>query len=711
MTKWCESRAILCAVILFVTTFVVHDLSPVATNYDSKWAIAMTVSILREHNTDLDEYQSQFNLPDYEIENINNHFYYYFPIGSSLVALPFVWAVQHFAHPFDFYSHVLQSSNDQIVAALEKFIAAFLVALTSVVIYFIARQYSDVVQSLSIAFIYAFCTSAWSTASRSLWQHGPSMLMLSIALYFLVRSEKTPKLAQYASIALAAAYIIRPTNSISIIVFSAWVFFRHRQWFLRYCLWGILIAIPFVLYNWSIYGRLLSPYYQPSRLATSPFFLQALVGNLVSPARGLFVWTPILLFIFWGIWFGRSRSLTVTAALIILFHWLTISSFAHWYGGWSVGPRLFTDIMPYAVLLLMPVVQRWFVFSNKVNWLGISSFSIAALASFLIHGHAATDQNVVDWNRLPINIDVNPGRIWSWPDLPFLRGTGSARFEVNPEIIHPDEVDHHDSTNLLSKFSITNTSHRNIDLEVVAPFGVSLASLYRLQAVEHSDTYSRYRTSIPLEVGETFTIEVNIYLPVIQSGNLEPVSLWVEATNADGYSSGPTIEVIPIQTIDSQSFSKRLLSLEDDAPRKVTASSKAGNNEVYTYYGSGWYPVEISGNITWRWAMSPASLYVYSEGKQRMSLQSDVVAWVSQGGHAGEKDKVELAISVNGKTPANEIVQVAEPFVTYISLDAGWNNVQLSSSDGNFRLSDIDVNSQDQRFLSFALSPIQINAR
>lgn len=46
--------------------------------------------------------------------------------------------------------------------------------------------------SLLTVFIFAFCTSAWSTGSRALWQHGPSMLMLSAALYLILSAREKP---------------------------------------------------------------------------------------------------------------------------------------------------------------------------------------------------------------------------------------------------------------------------------------------------------------------------------------------------------------------------------------------------------------------------------------------------------------------------------------------------------------------------------------
>jgi hypothetical protein len=44
--------------------------------------------------------------------------------------------------------------------------------------------------AFAVAMVFAFGTAAWSTASRGLWQHGPSMLCLAVAAYLAMRSRR-----------------------------------------------------------------------------------------------------------------------------------------------------------------------------------------------------------------------------------------------------------------------------------------------------------------------------------------------------------------------------------------------------------------------------------------------------------------------------------------------------------------------------------------
>ncbi len=138
---------------------------------------------------------------------------------------------------------------DSVHPVAQEIIASIIVALTAVVIFLIARLSLPVKQSLLAAFIFAFCTSAWSTASRALWQHGPSMLMLSISLFLILLSRQKPALIQYASIPLAYSFVIRPTNAISVVLLTAFVIIVQRKFLFRYFLWSLIIAFPFFLIN------------------------------------------------------------------------------------------------------------------------------------------------------------------------------------------------------------------------------------------------------------------------------------------------------------------------------------------------------------------------------------------------------------------------------------------------------------------------------
>lgn len=420
-----KTKRTVVVLLIFAVVFAGHALSKVTTVTDSKWSIHTAMSILREGNTDLDQYgQLLQNRQRPNRENIiDGRTYTRYPIGASLLAIPFVVVADLYYWIFRGHSYFDVLCRGW-APDMQQFIASFAVALTAVVIFLIAqRRLKSLPKSLLLVFVFAFCTSAWSTASRALWQHGPSMLALAVALYLFVLAEDRPKLVQYAGAVLGFAYVIRPTNSIPIAALSLLVLLRHRPYLLKFLMWGMAIAIPFIAFNYSVYRQPLSPYYLPTMLRG--LNLEALVGNLISPSRGLYVFSPVLAFAGLGIGLKlRDRTfgtLDIAVLIVILLHWLMISSLRNWWAGHSIGPRFFTDIIPFFIFFLIPVLERFSRPFTKTKKILAVLFVCLMTVSFLIHYRGANDRAVWTWNSKPNAIDRHPARLWDWSDAQFLR--------------------------------------------------------------------------------------------------------------------------------------------------------------------------------------------------------------------------------------------------------------------------------------------------
>jgi hypothetical protein len=209
--------------------------------------------------------------------------------------------------------------------------------------------------ALATTFIFSLCTSMWSVATRALWQHGPLVFMLVTAMLLIQLASKRRSLIQYASLPLAMAYIIRPTASIPIVVITSYVLIYYRACFVRYALWAMLIAVPFIAFNLEIYGKILSHYYSGLSYAGSSSFAEASVGNLISPSRGLFVYSPVLLFSLIGFALAIrekvQRPLQFAYGIIVVAMFIAISLIPAWWAGHSFGPRYMTDLVPFLAIL------------------------------------------------------------------------------------------------------------------------------------------------------------------------------------------------------------------------------------------------------------------------------------------------------------------------------------------------------------------------
>lgn len=422
-------------VCLFVSLWINYVFwSHNTTSFDSMWSLPVAMSLVREGNADLDEYLKTVRQQKYfGIQQMNGHAYSSYPIGPSLIAAPFMYALDQFL-----YRNGLLDLNQALRehharrARLEVSIASILVALTAILLYLISELYfRDIKTRLLLVGVFAFCTSAWSTASRALWQHGPSMLLLTLALYFFLLAERKPQFApwgvRFASLPLAFSFFVRPTNAVAILMFTLFVLLRHRKHFWSYCLWSLCVVIPLIWYNFDVYQSILPFYYLSShQLHLNRDLFVGLLGQLVSPSRGLFVYSPIFLFAVYGvvrkIRVGQMALLEYCLLGIIMLHWGVSSAHPNWWGGHSYGPRYFTDIVPYFVYFLIPVFEVIPTFSRFKKAVIVGLLACSIVLSFFIHWRGATDWEVFIWNDSPISVDKQPSRVWDFRDIQFLRG-------------------------------------------------------------------------------------------------------------------------------------------------------------------------------------------------------------------------------------------------------------------------------------------------
>jgi hypothetical protein len=420
------------ALAVFLSIFLLHSLSPVPNSADSRWSVLVASSILDHGDVNLDEYRTLVEASgNYGVEFVNGHIYNWYPLGTPLLATPFVWAIRTvlwLAHPLlePLASYpgmppipVAFLHGDVIGGhgLVEMVIASFFVALTALLLYSIARRDLAPGWAALLAWTFAFGTSAWSTGSRGLFQHTPSMLMLVCTMWLLLNDR-----VSLAGVSTAFAYVVRPTNGLLMAAVTLYVVLCHRKAILGYAASLLSLLVLFTAYNWHTFGALQSSYYTLRPPLPDARVVTALLGNLISPGRGLFLFTPVLLFSLWGMVKARRTRWNWPLAPwwvgLIVAHWLTISLFADfWWGGHSYGPRLFLDVVPLFVLFLIPLFRDW----QTRRGPAFLVFCAALVLSVAIHSRAATSLGPLEWSIRPNNIDQHPERIWDWSDPAFLR--------------------------------------------------------------------------------------------------------------------------------------------------------------------------------------------------------------------------------------------------------------------------------------------------
>ena len=418
-------RDSLVSILLFTTILIGYLLSGNRSAFDSALYLQTSMSIVREGNTNLDEYPEIVAKMWWPPDKIDGHLYDTAPIGTPVLMTPIVFTVDRLSALLglgDFNEYL----KHNIPEDLQSVIASLIMALTAVLIYHVGRRSLSRPAAALLTLIFAFGTTAWSVVSRTLWQHGPSMLMLTIALWLALSARDKPQRIQYVGLVIALAYVIRPTNSIAVVAFTAFVLLRYRRYFLRYLLWAAAVAIPFVWYSWSVYHALLPVYYRAYTGLSFAIFPEALIGQLVSPARGLLIFSPVLVFSFAGIilkvkrrqWQAHDNLLIG----ILTLHWILISLWWNWWAGVSFGPRIWSDMLPYLIYFVVPALAAMSSLRGARRAAVMTIGAMTIIFSLFVHYRGANAAEVMDWNAQPAPIDVYHERVWDWRDPQWLRG-------------------------------------------------------------------------------------------------------------------------------------------------------------------------------------------------------------------------------------------------------------------------------------------------
>jgi hypothetical protein len=174
------------------------------------------------------------------------------------------------------------------------------------------------------------------------------------------------------------------------------------------------------------------PYFTAGRLRLHVGVPEALAANLISPGRGLLVFSPVVvvLAVAGGVLLrggpGSRGWLAGALALACVGHWLVVSSFPHWWGGYSYGPRFLNETAVPLVLLAAPALERLRAGSGR-GWhprIPVVAVGVLGLWSAGVHAQPAFLLRPMCWNAVP-HVDEHPWRVWDWSDPQPLAGARS----------------------------------------------------------------------------------------------------------------------------------------------------------------------------------------------------------------------------------------------------------------------------------------------
>lgn len=412
---------------LFLAAFVVYNLNlrPIPAG-DTSPAALLPFTILADHTLTFDRFaswyeQSQHMVPVWFARGRDGHYYSAYPIALPLLLTPLYSPLAAFLD----IGHMPVGRLVLLGRIFEKFSASMIAALSVIAFLVLAENLTGWRAAWQATIVYAFASQTWSTASQALWQHGASEFAIILTLLCLVRIPKQPRScfpAALFGLCAGLTFAFRPSNGIFLCICGAYALLARlrpaQKAVFALCAGGVVLSC--VSYSWRVFGSPLGGYSGEMQFDANP--LIGLAGLLISPSRGLFVFSPVFLFSAVGlyVWWRAGRTFRPAVYWVcIIFsagHIAAMSLWRMWYGGFNYGPRLLTDIVPSLVILLIPAID-WTTRSTAWKL----AFAVTLVFSIGVQVIGAFCYPNGHWDALPQSVDRHQERLWDWRDNQIVR--------------------------------------------------------------------------------------------------------------------------------------------------------------------------------------------------------------------------------------------------------------------------------------------------
>jgi len=341
-------------VAIFILCFIIYNTyTLIRMSGDTIPAAYLPFNIIYYHDLFFEHFfvQDAINT-HYFFTNVNGHLLSIFPIVTPIVITPFVYVCS------------VGMSPDQVslfVGQIARTASAGITALAVCVFYLIVKRFVSKKISIFSALLFAFATSTWSISSQALWQQGMVELLLLLMIYIIIKNEEAGSPRYFICLGVLSGLFVfcRPPDAILLLPILGYILLRNFKYTLPYAAAAIVSGLPFLIYNLYFFGNLFGGYVQNLQkfdVSGSVFF--NFLGLLVSPNKGLFIFSPILILGIFGFFYLNTIH---NSNIKLLFQWfaptlilqiIIYAFFSDWGGGYSYGPRFLTSLMPLLCIYL-----------------------------------------------------------------------------------------------------------------------------------------------------------------------------------------------------------------------------------------------------------------------------------------------------------------------------------------------------------------------
>ncbi len=360
----------------------------------------------------LDPYIGRPILPDgttlteenltFRVTTVNGKLIDFFPAGSAILTLPLTAVLSQLGYDF-----VDPGTN----LAVQNRLAFLTGSIALLLCFALARLWLPRWPAVVLSLVAFFGSIAFSTLGSAFWSINYTVifnLLVVILLSIKVKHELSDRQNRLLILALGVLLFLSFFCRVSsVVIVSCVLVYLLLTDFRSGILAGstaFILLLGFAAWSYWEYGLLMPPYYGLNRLDDAPVPLWVgLLGNLVSPSRGFFVYMPwVVLPLVMTIFVPKvwRNPLVQLCALWFVLQVLIVSQANIWWGGGSFGPRLLTEAMP-AVLLFTAIVFNQVLKDGALNQGAVVSagvlFCAAGLFAIWLHSYQAFFNPYTHW--------------------------------------------------------------------------------------------------------------------------------------------------------------------------------------------------------------------------------------------------------------------------------------------------------------------------
>ncbi len=255
------------------------------------------------------------------------------------------------------------------------------------------RWFSPWVTTFTLVAVFVGTNLFYYTVYEPGMSHGYNFALIAVFLYYTIRWHERPgSWRTTAGLGLLAGLItlVRPTNIIVLLLFFLWdvdslkalrdrfLYFLRRPALVAFmALCFLLVWVPQFIYWKYVSGMFF--YFSYGELGGGFFWHNPQIANILfSYKKGWFVYTPLMLFAFMGIFLLPHR-LKGTFVPVLAFQLVNIYILASWWSWWfggGFGLRAFID--SYAIMAI-PFATLVSTLAARRKWIRVPALAVLGL--------------------------------------------------------------------------------------------------------------------------------------------------------------------------------------------------------------------------------------------------------------------------------------------------------------------------------------------